>query len=74
MCQNKAIFGGYNVFGINAEASKSFDSGVDHSKLFISFDLFLIDSWGNRVYLLFFLTMFLKREWSIFSLSWWCLR
>jgi len=30
ICGDYALFGGYNVFGYQAEASKKFDSGVDH--------------------------------------------
>ena len=30
ICGDYALFGGYNVFGSQGEASKKFDTGVDH--------------------------------------------
>lgn len=45
-CGAISLFGGYNTFGASAKAEKAFNSGVDHSELYISFDLYTIDSWG----------------------------
>ena len=50
ICGKKAVFGGFNVFGNAAAAAKSYDSGVNHEKLYITFDLYTIDSWGKLLF------------------------
>jgi len=38
------------VFGNQAAASRTYNSGYDHHKLYISFDLYTMDSWGNLIF------------------------
>lgn len=72
VCDQVSLFGGYNVFGNGATAVKSYDSGVDHNELYISFDLYTVDSWGkffNFVALLNFLSSFYKIDNEIFYVN-----
>lgn len=48
ICGNDSLLGGFNVFGKDSAIEKQFFSKVDHSELFISFDIFSFNSVGGK--------------------------